>query len=152
MNDHPCPATAPLDTASPEFTVFDVAQVRLQTYWTAGGDGLVLMRVEDEAGRALISASLFGRGSAGAARLPPDIATSTFDERAAATGAQLLPLAEAGGLVRYLIVADDETTVRASSEAFRSAWGFAYDPIVRPPRRRGDGKWVAEASRAASAD
>ncbi|MBM3511789.1 MAG: hypothetical protein FJX61_16880 [Alphaproteobacteria bacterium] len=141
--------TAPLATESPELSVFDVAAVRLQTYWTEGGDGMVIVRIEDASGRAVISASLFGAAAAGRHRLPPRIETGVYDERAPQRRADVLPAAERGGLVRYLIVGDSEAAVRAEGEAFRHGWGFAYDPIVGEPYRQSDGKWVSEASRAA---
>lgn len=143
---------APLATDSPELSVFDVEAVRLQTYWTEGGDGMVVVRIEDASGRALISASLFGAAASGRHRLPPRIETGVYDERAATRRADVLPLAERGGLFRYLIVGDSEAAVRAKGETFRQGWGFGYDPIVGEPYRRSDGKWASEATRAASAD
>jgi hypothetical protein len=146
------PATAPLATDSPELSVFDVETVRLQTYWTEGGDGMVIVRIEDAGGRALISASLYGAAATGPHRAPPRIETGVYDERAPDRRAEVLPVAERGGLYRYLIAGDSETAVRAKGEAFRQGWGFAYDPIVGEPYRRGDGRWASEATRAASAD
>ncbi len=143
---------APLATDSPELSVFDVAAIRLQTYWTEGGDGMVIVRIEDAGGRALVSASLFGAMAASPHRLPPRIEATVYDERAVGRRAEVLPLAERGGLHRYLIVGDTEAAVRAKGEAFRQGWGWAYDPIVGEPYRRGDGKWASEATRAASAD
>ena len=52
----------------------------------------------------------------------------------------------------YEIVGATEQSVAVSGEDFRQRWGPAYMPIVREPRERKDGTWVALATRWHSAD
>lgn len=147
-------ATAVLETQSPEITVFDTACVRLQRYFTRGGDGLVLVRIDGSDGDPLLSLSLFGVSAAGEPRSVPQVEVSTYDERAGTTKrADTYPLPSVGdGRARYLIVGESEDAVFRSAEDFRKGWGIAYSPLVGSPRRRQDGKWVAEASRWRSSD
>ena len=142
-----------LETGSPEITVFDAARVRLQRYVTRGGDGMVIARIEDSGGGAVVSLSLFGAAPAGGCRETPSIEISSHDELGTGGRARAHPLPGLGdGRVRYLIVGDSEEAVRREADTFRRGWDLAYNPMTGPPHRRGDGRWVAEATRWHSCD
>ena len=142
-----------IETGSPEITVFDTAHVKLQRYFTRGGDGMVIVRVEDPDGSPVISLSLFGIPAAGGCREVPEIELTGYDERIPVNRAQTYPLPAIGdGRVRYLIIGESEEAVRSEAGEFQRSWGLAYNPITGSPRRRGDGKWAVEATRWCSSD
>ena len=78
-----CAAESTLETESPEITVFDVAQIRVQRYVTNGGDGMLILRVDDASGAAQVCLSFFGFTTSTGQREIPQIQVSTFDERTA---------------------------------------------------------------------
>ena len=84
----------------------------------------------------------------------PNIEVSTYDERTGILNrADTYPLPSVGdGRVRYLIVGGSEQAVYKSADDFQKGWGVAYSPLVGNPRRRRDGKWIAEATRWVSSD
>lgn len=149
-----CVAESILETESPEITVFDVAQLHVQRYATRGGDGMLIIRVDDAGGTALVSLSLFGCNTTSGRREAPRIQLSTFDEnKNVSKRCETYPLPSSGdGRVRYLIVGESEEAVRQSASDFRNGWGLAYNPLVGNPRLRRDGKWIAEATRWVSSD
>lgn len=104
-------AAGPLETGAPELSAFDVAAVRHQTYWTGGGEGILILRIEDQDGRSIFSASLFGATNDLALRPPPRIETSTYADRRLRRRADVTPLAGDCGIQRYLIVGDSEAAV-----------------------------------------
>ena len=147
-------ATNVLETESPEVTVFDATRVRVQRYFTRGGDGMIILRVDGANGDPLVSLSVFGRCSEHTRRDIPLVDVSTYDERSRVPKrSDTYPLPSVGdGRVRYLMVGESEEAVRRSAEEFRRGWGLAYNPMVGNPRMRQDGKWIAEATRWASAE
>ena len=147
-------ATSVLETQSPEITVFDTAHVRLQRYVTRGGDGLVIIRLDGPDSDPQLSLSLFGVATTGEPRAIPHIDVSTYDERERVSKrADTYPLPSVGdGRARYLIVGESEQAVYKSADDFQQGWGVAYSPLVGRPRRRRDGKWIAEATRWVSSD
>ena len=114
----------------------------------------MIIRLEGPDGSPQISLSLFGVATTGEPRATPQIEVSTYNERSdASKRADTYPLPSAGdGRVRYLIVGESEHAVYESADDFQKGWGVAYSPLVGNPRRRRDGKWIAEATRWLSSD
>ena len=153
-----------IEVESPEITTFDTATIRLQRYTTRGGDGLILIRIEDTQGQALLSLSLFGVAGVGGSRSMPVLDVTERDEREAdhapiCTSSAAAKLADtyqlpslSDGTQRYLIIGESKESVLAAGGAFRDGWGVAYNPLCGEPQRRDDGQWIAQATRWLSCD
>ena len=59
---------------------------------------------------------------------------------------------QSGGIVRSKIIGPDYDSVVYRGQLYRVGWGWGYDPQVGEPRKRDDGQWESDASRAASCD